>query len=410
MPPVVQSVGDFPGIPGRSILDLITNTTSSASPSSTPSSSSLPDQNLNLDARDVSSTIDDGKTLAARSDSTSTSKPISGQGTVAPNSIHMQGLLALFAIIGAAFVLAIIWFFFWAKNGGFIWRKGDWEDYKSTVLRRKGPNGETLSNATKSTKLGGGSIVHNGYSDDAYTYTESGLGYTDTATTITEKGEPKKKRRLKERFMRRRRDDDDDVIQEEREREDEDVLAYRQEKAARVGGMNREAEGTYHGSDYDTSNPPSYFNQSEMSEARDYAYHKPPRQSRQSRDFSFTPGTEDVLSQTTGDRETARASSTRRHNRRRERRRNPPPPSTSSRQSSPRKRERRSVHGHYTEPLDFSSAGTRSEYQYSNVETDDGSGTKSYHHPLGKGYRRDGGRSRRRDSLSDSDGEGTRYS
>lgn len=68
--------------------------------------------------------------------------------------------------------------------------------------------------------------------------------------------------------------------------------------------------------------------------------------------------------------------------------------------------------GHYTEPLDFSSAPSRSDYQYSNVETED-SGTKSYHHPipgLSKGYRRNGGRGRRRDSLSDSDGDETRYS
>ncbi|PBP16168.1 hypothetical protein BUE80_DR013046, partial [Diplocarpon rosae] len=36
----------------------------------------------------------------------------------------------------------------------------DWEEYKSTVLRRKGPNGTTLSGATESTDLGGGSVVH----------------------------------------------------------------------------------------------------------------------------------------------------------------------------------------------------------------------------------------------------------
>ena len=56
-------------------------------------------------------------------------------------------------------VLASIWFFFWAKNGGFHFQEGDWSDYKSTVLRRKGPDGRTLSNATKSTKLGGSTIA-----------------------------------------------------------------------------------------------------------------------------------------------------------------------------------------------------------------------------------------------------------
>ena len=56
-------------------------------------------------------------------------------------------------------VIAGLWFFFWAKNGGFQFQEGDWDDYKSTVLRRKGPDGRTLSNATKSTKLGGSTIA-----------------------------------------------------------------------------------------------------------------------------------------------------------------------------------------------------------------------------------------------------------
>lgn len=80
--------------------------------------------------------------------------------------------------------------------------------------------------------------------------------------------------------------------------------------------------------------------------------------------------------------------------------------------------------GGYTEPLDLSSSaaggggGYRAGYQYANlgsemeeVEMDDGSGTRSYHHPipgLSKGYRREGGgggRRARRDSLSDSEEE-----
>ena len=82
--------------------------------------------------------------------------------------------------VGVSFVLGAIWFFFWAKNGGFKWRKGDWEEYKSTVLRRKGPNGTTLSNATKSTILGGGSVVGDGYSDkDTATNTDA---MTETMT------------------------------------------------------------------------------------------------------------------------------------------------------------------------------------------------------------------------------------
>lgn len=380
----------------------------------------FPGAGVSLEARDVNqdSRLDTTPSLSlndlvSRSGSSSTATKIHfGEGTIDPKNIKMQGLMALFAIIGAAFVIGAIWFFFWAKNGGFVWRKGDWEDYKSTVLRRKGPDGRTLTNATKSTKLGGGSVVGRGYSDDGYTYTDD--TYTETATTMTDE-KPKKKRNFKEtakqKLMRRRKD-------ERWEGEaDEDVRAYREEKPARIGGMNREADGTYHGSDYDSSAPPTTrYNESEMSEVRDYAYEAPRRsRHRDPSGFSFTAGSEDVLSQATEEQH-LRGPPPRRQNRRRDRdhRRSAvaPPSAPSSRTSSPRKKERRSVPGGYTEPLDFSSSGTRSEYQYSNVDTED-SGTKSYHHPipgLTKGYRRDRagheGRSRRRrDSLSDSEGD-----
>ncbi|KAJ5164006.1 uncharacterized protein N7500_005836 [Penicillium coprophilum] len=346
--------------------------------------------------------------LFPRSDSDDSTKPKYGQGTIDPHSIKMQGLMALFAIIGLAFAVGGIWFFFWAKNGGFVWHKGDWDDYKSTVLRRKGPDGKTLSNATASTKLGGGSIVGKDYNDDAYTYTEG--SYTDTATTITEKSRGKRlKESAKEKLLRRNKHEQWEGA------DDADVRAYREEKPARIGGMNREADGTYNGSDYDTSAPPTSYQQSEMSQAYDFAYEQPRHARRDPSGFSFTQGSEDVISQVT-EEPRVRDPSTRRHNRRRERHSEVglagPPPAPSSRTSSPRKqRERRSVpQGHFTEPLDFSSAGSRSEYQYSNVDTED-SGTKSYKHPipgLTKGYRRDG-RSRRRDSLSDSEGE-TQYS
>ncbi|KAL5001325.1 hypothetical protein BDV10DRAFT_14524 [Aspergillus recurvatus] len=388
MPPV-QHAGWFPSILGRSIL-----------------STMRIHQGLQPDSKNnhafTPTPVDERHTLVARADKTY--HP--GEGSVNPNNINMRGLYALFAILGAAFVLASIWFFFWAKDGGFIWKEGDWEEYKSTVLRRKGPDGRTLSNATRSTRLGGGSI--NGKSffsgdDDGYTVADTAPTYSDeTATTFTEKA-PKRKRNLRDKFLRKHRN-------EKYEGEaDEDVRAYRKEKPAQIGGINREADGTYYGSDYDTSAPPTQYNQSEMSEVRDYAY-EPSRQGQGRRDFSFVPGTEETMSQTTTER-VLREPSARRHNRRRDRR-SRPPPTSSSRQSSPRKRESR---GHYTEPLDFSSnSQSRSDYQYSNVGTEEEDlGTISYHHPipgLSKGYRRDGARSRRRDSLSDSDGDETRYS
>ncbi|EAU38148.1 conserved hypothetical protein [Aspergillus terreus NIH2624] len=286
MPPV-QQLDNFPSIPDESLIH----------------NDALSTDNDPAASNELIAT----NTLVARADSTKTYNP--GHGTINPNSINMQGLLALFALLGAAFVLAAIWFFFWAKNGGFVWRKGDWEEYKSTVLRRKGPDGRTLSNATKSTKLGGGSIVGKGYSDDGYTVTDSAPGYTDTATTVSEK-EPKRKRNFREtakqKLLRRRKDE-----QWEGEA-DEDVRAYRKEKPARIGGINREADGTYYGSDYDTSNPPSNYQQSEMSQVRDYAYEP----ARQSRNFSFTPGTEDVISQPPTEPRAVREPSARRHNRR----------------------------------------------------------------------------------------------
>lgn len=381
MPPV-QHAGWFPSILGRSILDAVhENSSRDADAELAPTPS--PDKT---------------HTLVARAEKTY--RP--GGGSVNPSDINMRGLYALFAILGAALVLASIWFFFWAKNGGFVWKKGDWDEYKSTVLRRKDEDGRTISRATRSTRLGGSSIAGKSHfgPDDGYTAADTAPGYSDTATTVTEK-EPKRRRNLRDKFRRKRKP-------ESYEGEaDEDVRAYRQEKSAQIGGINRAADGTYYGSDYDTSAPPTHYNQSEMSEVRDYAY-QPTHQSR-GRDFSFAPGTESAMSYGTAER-VPREPSTRRHNRRRERRRQAP--TTSSRQNSPRKRESR---GHYTEPLDFSSnSNSRSDYQYSNVGTEEEDlGTISYHHHipgLSKGYRRDGHRSRRRDSLSDSDGEETRYS
>lgn len=171
-------------------------------------------------------------------------------GVTPANAINNVGIQVLIALIGAGMVLGSIWFFFWAKNGGFVWREGDWEDYKSTVLRRKGPDGKTLSNATKSTKLGGGSVVHGG----SYTG-ESSVGYTDETTSsagFTEMreveaghgglrgGEAKKKHR--------RRSD-----KHTNDYKDPELREYRHEKPARVGGLNRQADGIY--TDYSATEP-----------------------------------------------------------------------------------------------------------------------------------------------------------
>jgi hypothetical protein len=164
-----------------------------------------------------------------------------GAGTTKPDAFNNAGIQALFALIGMGMVLLAIWFFFWAKNGGFKFQEGDWEDYKSTVLRRKGPDGKTLSNATKSTRLGGGSVVHGG----SYG-AESSVGYTDETGTSAdfsemrevEEGHGVGLRGGEAKKKRTRRDHTNDY-------KDQDLRGYRSEKPARVGGLNRQADGVY---------------------------------------------------------------------------------------------------------------------------------------------------------------------
>jgi hypothetical protein len=337
----------------------------------------------------------------------------------------MQGLMALFAIIGAAFVLAAIWFFFWAKNGGFVWRKNDWDDYKSTVLRRKGPDGRTLSNATKSTKLGGGSVVAGqteGYTDydgedAAKSRADDAQTYATTDAAPSEKSRNKKSR-FREKLRRKKK------AEKWEGEHDNDVREYRYEKPAEVGGLNRQPDGTYYdGSTEPTdSNPPmSEVNNGQASRYGDYVQ---PNRQRDASGFSFAPGGEDTISYITGEddrdvteqqplREDRPRSRRHDHHHRTststcsQRPRGPRPSSSNSRAASPRKKP--SMPGSYTMPLDMSSNAT-SDYQYEQVGvTESPNGNRAYHHPipaLTKGFRRHkGGRGTRRDSLSESDGE-----
>ncbi|ETN39415.1 uncharacterized protein HMPREF1541_05638 [Cyphellophora europaea CBS 101466] len=282
--------------------------------------------------------------LSAR-DAASTTHPTNPEaGSVDPNQINMKAVQAAFAIIGASFVLLTIWFFFWAKNGGFQWKKNDWEEYKSTVLRRKGPNGTTLSNATKSTKLGGGSVVGQGYSDDGSSWTAGTETITDMSSEAPamkdKKSKSSKKAKAKEAKIRQ-------VHNEKWEGgHDDDVRAYRHEKPARVGGINRDSEAQFYGTDYTETNG---------SETRSN-----PRQAR--RDFSY--GTEDTFSAAPAQESQA-----------------PRVP----RHASPNKgRSRQSVPGSYVEPLDFSDTQSQN--------------TKSYHHPIpGLSKNANGGFRRNRD-------------
>ena len=331
--------------------------------------------------------------LRAR-DPASTPQYSPGSGAIPPTDINNKGVLALFALLSAALVLTSIWFFFWAKNGSFHWRKRDWDDYKSTVLRRKGPDGKTLSNATKSTELGGGSIVAETNRDDDF------ASYTAEKITRHKRG---KKQEKKQKHNR-----------------DDDVRAYRHEKPARVGGLNREADGSYH--DYSTTDPSDIATSRQHKHKASTKDKKRPSpttpNNKKPRDFSYGVGTESTFSVYSDDshrplrsspaynRHSVQSTPTHSPSRSRQ------PSPVKNPQHTPSHNPRRSGNprssapgSSYTDPIDFESRYTTSE-----ADTEQTRNTKTYFHPLpglshggGNGFRRGGGR--RRDSLSDSESE-----
>ncbi|KAF2431565.1 hypothetical protein EJ08DRAFT_659874 [Tothia fuscella] len=167
-----------------------------------------------------------------------------GSGVRDPTKLNNGIFLGLFATVGALMVLASIYFFFIAKNGGFQRiKKEDWDDYKTTVLRRKGPNGTTLSNATKSTRLGGGSIVPKWAKSE---YTASTESHVDA-----------KEMRQMEAGQAHRNNNNN----RHSSRHDPELAAYKHERAAKVGGINTSLTGTSH---WDGTNS----NRSEVTEPR----------------------------------------------------------------------------------------------------------------------------------------------
>ncbi|KAI1771826.1 hypothetical protein F4818DRAFT_427996 [Hypoxylon cercidicola] len=240
------------------------------STSSIPSSPAALSQLGPLAARSILLARDD----ASASNDNSQNRVDPSKGVVKPQDINNTFVFVLFGLIGVAFVCTGIWFFFWAKNGGFHFRENDWEDYKSTVLRRKGPNGTLLSGATPSTRLGGGSVYKD--VDDTATEYTGGLtqmtGVTgdtaDTQSTLTgitagasdiagrekrrqkrerkeREREKKKDRKNREKSSKRHVGEDGVLVDEAAEAEAKAKLrAYRHEKPARVGGINKESEGS----------------------------------------------------------------------------------------------------------------------------------------------------------------------
>jgi hypothetical protein len=153
-----------------------------------------------------------------------------GSGSRPANSINNNVFFILFALIATGMVLSSIWFFFIHPRGGFHWKETDWDDYKSTVLRRKGPDGKTLSNATKSTKLGGGSVMPKFH--DRYTNVSASTYGGDPEMGQTMHG-PRDGHRSSRT-------------------PDHELHAYRHEKPARVGGLNSNHDGSHY--DYTQSN------------------------------------------------------------------------------------------------------------------------------------------------------------
>ncbi|KAI4144084.1 MAG: hypothetical protein LQ340_006782, partial [Diploschistes diacapsis] len=327
-----------------------------------------------------SSPFELSRLLHAR-DAANTASYQPGSGAVAPTSISNSGILALFGLLGAGFVIASIWFFFWAKNGGFRWRKNDWSEYKSTVLRRKGPNGTTLSNATRSTKLGDGSIVGSQGSMSEFSDKKGGIrgGYLPTSNNNRGKKTTGATGDQKNRSHKKNK-------------QDKDVRAYRHEKVAKVGGLNREAEGSYHEW---TNTAPS------VSDAGSHApLQKPSRQAAEptithnkpsARQFSYTAGTESRFSVASDDshrplRASAQQPGCSRHSNTSSPRHSRQPSPTkglhnnhaaaahNSHGNHNRYSSRASVPGSYTEPLDF-------ESRYDS-QTEQSRNTKAYFHPI----------------------------
>jgi hypothetical protein len=214
--------------------------------------------------------------LAARTQNLVARTVDPGVGVTPPTSIPNKAVFAVFGLIGVGFVLTGIWFFFWAKNGGFYFHDNDWDDYKSTILRRKGPNGTTLSGATASTDLGGGSVVHGenksrwgkgrkkekrykDFDDEESRAMESSLGGSTLGSEIGEL-KHKTKKVKKEKKKGKDKHEGSELMSEIDLNEQIDpvvveaVRAYRHEKPARVGGLNKQPDGSaFDGSTQDNS-------------------------------------------------------------------------------------------------------------------------------------------------------------
>ena len=315
-------------------------------------------------------------TLARRDDEyEENGQPNPSSGVLDPHDISNVGFFVLFALIGVAFVVTGIWFFFWARNGGFHFKEGDWDDYKTTVLRRKGPNGTLLSGATPSTDLGGGSVYKDirEHDDDGRTVVTESTGLSGITAGPSDIGarekrerkremrkrekEMKKKEKYNEKSSGQRHMGNDGVEDEMAEREaKQELRSYRHERPARVGGLNKESEG----SQWDGSTNPTDSNVSSNSKSHLLSN----RQSTPTKETRSPAGIRKVYS--TADKNEAERLRMDARRRREE---------ANSGAGSPSRTARRDF------SYQRSVVGSESALTESLLETGSDLGTKSYHHP-----------------------------
>ncbi|CAD0112340.1 unnamed protein product [Aureobasidium uvarum] len=187
--------------------------------------------------------------------------PVPCAGCLDPSKVNNKVYFSLFALIFAAIVVASIWFFFHAKHGGFHWQQGDFDDWKSTVLRKKDANGNTIYSARsvvsrprKSDRIAAKSVVgydekgrkgvmavrgfggsHSVYYSDGFTQYSGDRSDAMTSISRNEKKAP----RIRGGYTQAPTTTD-----HSRRYCDRDLRDYKHEKPARVGGMNRSADGT----------------------------------------------------------------------------------------------------------------------------------------------------------------------
>ncbi|KAI5258077.1 hypothetical protein E4T42_00702 [Aureobasidium subglaciale] len=187
-------------------------------------------------------------------------------GCLDPSKVNNKIYFSLFALIFLFIVIGSIWFFFHAKHGGFHWQQGDFEDWKSQVLRKRDEFGNTVYSAKsvverprKSDRMAAKSVVgwdekgrkgvvavrgfggsHSVYYSDGFTrYT--GGDQSDALTSISRNHHNNEKRAAKIRGGYTAAPTTTDHSRRYRDR---DLRDYKHEKPARVGGMNRSADGT----------------------------------------------------------------------------------------------------------------------------------------------------------------------